>query len=181
MLPDIRAQDHGTWRRIRADPFLSLFTENPVTDDPEKPYQYKLDSTIDEKFDVWKTVYLAMMVERVLQTGGRVVDCEIVLKASNEYKQKQDIIAQFINEKVVKEPGYTGILKKTQVKNEFIIWHESNLGTKGPPPKEVFVYLDRMFGPQVNGGWRGVKIVYDIPENGDGDGDIDLDEVDDPM
>ena len=179
VLPDIRAQDHGTWRRIRADPFLSLFTENPVTDDPEKPYQYKLDSTIDEKFDVWKTVYLAMMVERVLKTGGRVVDCEIVLKASNEYKQKQDIIAQFINEKVVKEPGYNGVLKKTQVKNEFIIWHESNLGTKGPPPKEVFVYLDRMFGQAVNGGWRGGKIVYDIPENGDGD--IDSDEIDDPM
>ena len=180
VLPEIRARDHGTWRRIRADPFLSLFTTNPVTDDPDKPYQYKLDSTINEKFDVWKTVYLAMMVERVLKTGGLVVDCETVLKASNEYKQKQDIIAQFINEKVVKEPGYNGVLKKTQVKNEFIIWHESNLGTKGPPPKDVFAYLDRMFGPQVNSGWRGVKIIYDIPDNGDG-GDIDMDEIDDPM
>ena len=180
VLPEIRAQDHGTWRRIRADPFLSLFTENPVDDDPNKPYQYKLDDTIDEKFDVWKTVFLAMMVERVLKTGGRVVDCEIVLKASNEYKQKQDIIAQFINEKIVKEPGYTGMLRKTQVKNEFIIWHESNLGTKGPPPKEVFLYLDRIFGTSVNGGWRGIKIIYDIPE-GDNGGDIDSDEVDDPI
>jgi hypothetical protein len=37
-----------------------------------------------------------------------------------------------------------------------------------------------MFGPQVNSGWRGVKIIYDIPDNGDG-GDIDMDEIDDPM
>lgn len=176
VLPEIRAQDHGTWRRIRADPFLSLFTENPVEGDEYKPYQYKLDSTIDEKFDDWKTVFLAMMVERVLKTNGRVVDCEIVLKASNEYKHKQDIISQFIEEKIVKEPG-CGILRKAQVKNEFIIWHESNLGTKGPPPKEVFAYLDRLFGPQVNSGWKDVRILYDDAT----DENVNPDDVEDPL
>ena len=36
-LLEIHAQDHGTWRRIRVVPFMSLFTENPVEGDANKP------------------------------------------------------------------------------------------------------------------------------------------------
>ena len=177
VLPEIRAQDHGTWRRIRVVPFLALFTENPVDDDENKPYQYKLDPTIDEKFDTWKQVFMAMMVERVLKTNGRVIDCDMVLKASNDYKYKQDVISQFIDEKLVKEVG-APVVKKTQIKNEFVIWHESNFGTKGPQPKEVFVYLDRIFGQQTQGGWKDVRIQYDADQRNDA---IVYDEIDDPF
>jgi P4 family phage/plasmid primase-like protien len=174
VLPEIKAQDHGTWRRIRVAPFMSLFTENPVQGDEYKPYQYKLDPTIDEKFETWKTVLLAMMVERVLKTGGRVQDCETVLKASNDYKHKQDVISQFIEEKIVREQG-CGILKKTDVKNEFQIWHETNFSSRGPPPKEVYAYLDRLYGPQVQNGWRDVKIQRDeLNDAFIDDDDIDL-------
>jgi P4 family phage/plasmid primase-like protien len=160
VLPEIKAQDHGTWRRIRVVPFMSLFTENPVNDDPFKPYQYKLDSSIDEKFDTWKTVFLAMLVERVLKTCGRVEDCETVLKASNEYKQKQDVFAQFIDEKIAKAAGVR--LKQHAVSQEFNTWHQLNFGVKGPQPKELHVYLDRMFGPHDKMGWHGIRLVFDV-------------------
>jgi phage/plasmid-associated DNA primase len=39
---EIKSMDHGTWRRIRVVDF-TLFTEKPASDDPDKPYQYKLD------------------------------------------------------------------------------------------------------------------------------------------
>jgi P4 family phage/plasmid primase-like protien len=42
-LMEIKSNDHGTWRRIRTVPFLSLFTKNPVNNDKDKPYQYQLD------------------------------------------------------------------------------------------------------------------------------------------
>jgi hypothetical protein len=30
---EIKSNDHGTWRRIRAVPFKSLFTKNPTSGD----------------------------------------------------------------------------------------------------------------------------------------------------
>jgi P4 family phage/plasmid primase-like protien len=174
ILPEIKAQDHGTWRRIRVVPYMSLFTENPVQGDPYKPYQFALDSKIDEKFDAWKSIFLAMLVERVLKTDGNVPDCEIVLKASNDYKNKQDVISQFINEKIIRTPG-APILKKSSVNAEFTIWHQSNYGTKGPQSKEVHDCLDRMFGVHDRTGWKDLKMIYDTER----DNTIDEDEVDD--
>ena len=168
-LPEIKAQDHGTWRRIRVVPFLSLFTENPVEGDPFKPYQYKLDATIDEKFDVWKTVFLSMLVERVLKTNGLVTDCETVLKASNEYKQKQDVIAQFIDDKIIRAPGE--VLKTTAVGMEFKTWHELNYGCKGPQAKELHSYLDRLFGQHDKSGWRDIRLVFDVSDQAEIDDD----------
>merc|ERR1712070_72376 len=40
---DIKSNDDGTWRRIRVCPFMSKFTENPVHDDEDSPYQYKVN------------------------------------------------------------------------------------------------------------------------------------------
>ena len=155
--------DHGTWRRIRVSPFMSLFTENPVDGDPFKPYQYKLDATIDEKFDVWKTVLLAMLVERVKQTEGRVPDCDTVLKASNEYKKKQDVLSQFIEERIERAPGEW--ITQTHANQAFKIWHEENFGTRGPQPKELHTYLDREFGPHIKKlGWRDVRLVFDTDQ-----------------
>jgi P4 family phage/plasmid primase-like protien len=160
VLPEIKAQDHGTWRRIRVVPFLSLFTENPVEDDPFKPYQFKLDSTINEKFDSWKTVFLALLVERVIQTDGIVVDCETVLKASKEYQQKQDVMSQFVDERIERAPGEW--LKQTDVNQTFSTWHLENFGTKGPQPKELHTKLDQMFGAKIHKmGWRDIKLIYD--------------------
>lgn len=162
VLPEIKAQDHGTWRRIRVVPFMSLFTEEPVSGDPFKPYQFKLDATIDEKFDTWKTVMLSLLVERVLKTDGRVTDCETVLKASNEYKQKQDVIAQYIDEKIVRAPGE--VVKQATIGLDFKNWHELNYGCRGPQAKEVHSYLDRMFGVHDKSGWRDIKLVYNVSD-----------------
>jgi P4 family phage/plasmid primase-like protien len=175
-LPEITAQDHGTWRRIRVVPFMSLFTENPVQNDPYKPYQFALDAKIDEKFDTWKTVFLSMLIQRVLKTGGNVPDCETVTKASDEYKHKQDVISQFIDEKIERSKG-APILKKSSVNAEFTIWHQSNYGTKGPQTKEVHDCLDRMFGPHEKAGWKDLKLVYD----NDCDDSINEDDIDDPF
>jgi len=158
VLPEIKAQDHGTWRRIRVVPFMSLFTENPVDNDPYKPYQFQLDSTINEKFESWKTVFLAMLAQRVLDTDGIVTDCDTVLKASNDYKNAQDVISQFLDEKIVRSPG--NWLKQTNLIEAFKQWHLNNHGSNGPKPKELYTKLDQMFGPKVKAtGWRDASII----------------------
>jgi P4 family phage/plasmid primase-like protien len=159
VLPEIKAQDHGTWRRIRVVPFLALFTENPVQGDPLKPYQFMLDSTIDEKFDEWKEVFLSMLVDRVLKTNGRVEDCATVLEASKEYKKKQDVITQFLEDKIEDASGEW--LKMSDVNNGFKLWLDEH-GIRGPQPKEVHLELDKKYGARTKKGWQGARFVFDL-------------------
>jgi P4 family phage/plasmid primase-like protien len=180
-LMGVKANDHGTWRRIRACPFKSLFTENPVEGDKEKPYQFKLDKYIDEKFDDWKEVFAAMLVARAFATNGIVKDCDIVMAKSNEYRQSQDYISEFVNDRVVRDA--VGKIKKMELNNEFSIWHMANYGGKGPSPKDLHEFMDKEFGRQQNSTWSGVKIRYERDEvqfeteETDGESDIALSDL----
>lgn len=162
-LMGVNANDHGTWRRIRAVPFKSLFTDTPVEGDKEKPYQFLLDKYIDEKFEEWKQVFAAMLVQRAFISNGVVKDCSIVLAKSNEYRQSQDYISEFINDRVVRCVG--GQIKKMELNNEFKFWHGANYGGRFPGPKDLFEYMNKEFGRQQNQVWVGVRINY-----GDGEG-----------
>jgi P4 family phage/plasmid primase-like protien len=161
-LMGVKANDHGTWRRIRAVPFKALFTENPVQGDKEKPYQYKMDKAIDEKFDEWKEVFAAMLVEIMFENNGVVKDCDIVMAKSNEYRQSQDYISEFVQDRVVRDTS--GRIKKMELNNEFSIWYMANYGGRGPSPKDLHEYMDKEYGRQRNQIWHGVKIKYDRDE-----------------
>ena len=176
-LVGVKANDHGTWRRIRAVPFKSLFTDTPVEGDKDKPYQYKIDRDLDDKLGAWKEVFAAMLVERVYVTNGLVEDCDIVMAKSNEYRKSQDYLAEFINDRVARETR--GKIKKMELNNEFSIWYMANYGGRGPSPKELHEYMDKEFGRQRNQIWSGVKIRYDRDENVDiAEEDAELDEDD---
>jgi len=164
-LMEIKSNDHGTWRRIRAVPFKSLFTENPIHDDPDKPYQFLLDPCIDEKFDSWKEVFMSMLVERSLITNGFVKDCSIVTARSNEYRKSQDYISEFIYDRVVRDVN--GRVKKMELNNDFSMWYAANYGGRGPGPKDLHEYMDKEFGRQRNQVWTGIKIRYDKNEYSD--------------
>ena len=160
---EIKSNDHGTWRRIRAVPFKSLFTKNPTNGDKEKPFQFLLDEYIDEKFDSWKEVFAAMLVDRAFRTNGMVKDCSIVMEKSNEYRQSQDYISEFISDRVVRDPN--GKIKKMELNNEFTIWHAANYGGRAPGPKDLHEFMDKEFGRQKNQAWSGAKIKYDSQDD----------------
>jgi putative DNA primase/helicase len=162
ILMGVKANDHGTWRRIRVVPFKALFTETPVDDDQEKPYQYMLDKNIEEKFDDWKEVFMAMLVDIVFKTDGVVNDCNIVMSKSNEYRQSQDYISEFIRDRVIRDA--TKSIKQMELNNEFSIWYMSNYGGRGPSPKELHEYMDKEFGRKRQQSWNGVRIKYEQDE-----------------
>ena len=178
---EVKSNDYGTWRRIRVVPYKSLFTENPVTDDPENPYQYKVDEHIIAKFDDWKEVFASMLVDRVFETNGLVKDCHIVLSASNEYRASQDYIAEYIRDKIVKDPN--GKIKKNALNIDFANWYMETYGRGGPAAKDVHEYMDKQFGKQKNLAWNGVRIRYNerddlnIPEDEEIDDGIDVNEL----
>ena len=179
-LMGVKANDHGTWRRIRVVPFKSLFTNNPVQGDREKPYQFLLDKDLEDKFDDWKEVFASMLVNIVFKTNGDVSDCDIVLAKSNEYRQSQDYIAEFVLDRI--ERDKSGRIRQNELNNEFSIWYMSNYGGRGPGPKDLHEHMNKEFGQKQNQIWSGVKIKYErdnmprVTDNSDdSDDDIDID------
>jgi P4 family phage/plasmid primase-like protien len=157
-LMGIDGNSHGTWRRMRLVPFDALFTDKPVKDDPLKPHQFLVDKNMRVKFEQWKEVFAAWMVEIATQTKGVVRDCAAVLAATNSYRESQDKFSQFIAEKIMKDPQ--GKLKKIDANAEFGLWYTQNIGGKAPASKDLYDMLDKTFGKNTRGIWHGARIRY---------------------
>jgi P4 family phage/plasmid primase-like protien len=170
----INSTDDGTWRRIRMCDFEAHFCETPVKGDPARPYQFKVDKFIDKKFDKWKTVLLAMLVERAKKTNGIVADCEKVMAKSTKYRKEQDHFSEFIKFCIQVAPK--GTVKQSDMVETFTEWWKTETGSKEkcPSPKELSRYMNRVFGDKVEASqgkqayWRGIVLVK--PQEAEPDG-----------
>jgi len=119
------------------------------------------------------------ILDIALEKKGAVTDCEYVLSASEEYRQSQDVISEFMNEFYVSCPG-AKVLNKTCVSEDFKRWHMETYNSKGPQPKEVYEYMDRKYGKPSGGKWINVKRKEIIIQEDEGDmdevNDVDFDE-----
>jgi P4 family phage/plasmid primase-like protien len=173
---EIKTQDHGTWRRIRVVDFESLFTENPKTDDPEKPYQYKLDKNIKEKFHLWKEVFASMLVDIVYRTDGNVEDCDKVMSSSNSYRKGQDVISEYLQERL--ESHTVGCITKGQLGADFKEWFALNYGNgKMNSIKDLGLAMDKRFQKNNGGIWKAVRFVPVI-RGAEGEGEEEPDAED---
>jgi hypothetical protein len=163
--PEIKTQDHGTWRRIRVVNFEALFTENPVQDDPDKPFQYMIDRNIKEKFPEWSPIFASMLVQEAFRTDGLVKDCPEVLSASNDYREREDYLAAFTKDKVVRESGSQ--IRKGQLAEEFKLWYNINFGVRNASPKDMYEYMDKTYGKNKSGIWRNVRLKFRDDEDDD--------------
>tara|TARA_A100001015_G_scaffold255204_1_gene296501 strand:- start:1052 stop:2560 length:1509 start_codon:yes stop_codon:yes gene_type:complete len=164
----IKSTDKGTWRRIRQVPFNSEFVDpedyvikekQGLTNNKEKPIYIK-DLTMKDRLPSWVTVFTALLIEIVNETGGIVKDCPIVLKASREYEKKENFWRQFIDENIAKGSDDDKI-KKTEIRNHFNEWYQQNLQQRPPKSKELYDQLDKNLGKHRKNAWFGWKIIYD--------------------
>lgn len=155
-LMGVKTQDHGTWRRLKVIQFDSLFTDNPVSDDPDKPNQFLINRDLIKKFPEWKETMLAMLVERAYQNMGRIPDCNTVLQSSNEYRQQQDHISEYIRDRIIRCQGYN--IRKSDLSNDFKQWFNTNVGAKNPTPKKLHEYMDKEYGKNRGGVWFNIKL-----------------------
>lgn len=163
-LPNIPAQDAGTWRRIRLCPYMSKFTDNPVVDDPDEPYQFKKDDDLSQKkLPNWVQPFMAMLIERAILKNGKVKDCQIVLNASDNYRADQDCFKEFINAKIKKDDS--GTIQKNTLCTVFKQWYNMEYGNRNvPKSKELYARFDTEFH-KYNRCWRGLSIIYDNDED----------------
>jgi P4 family phage/plasmid primase-like protien len=163
---DVKSNDDGTWRRICKVDFESKFCENPKTDDPDMPYQFKIDKHLDKKLEGWAPIFMAMLVQKAFRTEGTVNICEKVRLSSNKYRNSQDYLSEFIRDKIKVLPGIndsTGKaynVKRDELNLEFKEWYTSNYDKNIPRFQELHEYMDKKFKKVAKGGWSGCKIIY---------------------
>lgn len=161
---DIKSNDDGTWRRIRVCDFKSKFVESPYNDDQfpksEYPHQYKVDKKLNAKFGDWAPAFMSMLVNMSYKSQGNVKDCKIVMGSSDQYREGQDYLAEFVKEKIQKKPGDR--VNKTHIWEEFKAWYLINYGRGvSGKMKELQEYMNKRFGAFKKGGWHNVAIIYD--------------------
>ncbi|MAO82826.1 MAG: hypothetical protein CMH50_02945, partial [Myxococcales bacterium] len=163
---DITSNDDGTWRRVRVCPFKSKFTKTPVSDDPDSPHQFKIDPQLEKKFTQWAPIFVSRLIEIVFERGGVVDDCDIVMAASDKYREGQDYLTQFVNEKIEAAEGKK--VKKTELTEVFRTWYVEQFGGgKGKPKaREIYEFMDKKYG-KFKKGWHNIKIIYDDDDDED--------------
>ena len=164
ILPNINSNDDGTWRRIR---IIRHQTKFVGPNDPDhlkqptelSPYIFPKDKTIEDKLPGWAEIFMSMLVKRAFETQGHVEDCEIVMMASDKYRQGQDHIAGFVSQMIESKPGST--IKRQALSEEFKKWYsEYHNAKKIPKGIELFEFMDKKFGAAKKDGWKNVAIIY---------------------
>lgn len=168
-LPEIEGNDHGIWRRVRVINFKSRFTDDPVDNDPDNPYQFLIDRKISQRMEHWKEVFAAMLVDIAYTNQGKVPTCADVISARDAYRRSQDCISEFIADRIVMDAS--GSIAKTELNAEFKSWYENAYGRRGGPnSKDVHAEMDKKF-KKLGKVWIGGRISYESDMKGLIDGD----------
>jgi phage/plasmid-associated DNA primase len=132
---------------------------NPEDPKDDGEYQFPKDPKLKEKLPAWAPVFASMLVKRAFETQGVVENCDIVMAASNKYRQGQDHISGFVSEMVVRKDGKR--IGKRELCEQFKIWFQEQQGNrKAPKGVELCEYMDKKFGKSKKDGWVNCEIIY---------------------
>lgn len=166
---EIKSNDDGTWRRMKLVDFVSKFISEGETHTDDTPYVFPKDKGLKEKLVLWAPVFASMLVKRAFETQGEVLDCPEVVAASNKYRQNQDCISGFINDKIIKCEMSNGIGKKI-LNDVFKEWFQMNFGNrKMPKLSELEDVMIKKFGNRNSktNKWHGIQIKPDEEQSND--------------
>ena len=140
---------------------MSKFIDSDEQHKDNTPYVFPKDKHLKEKLPRWAPIFMSMLVDRAFKTGGIVTDSDVVLGASNKYRQSQDHISAFVSEKILQTNNNNDKIKKVELTQEFKRWFEQEQGNrKAPKGSEVIDYVNEKFSVCKNNVWHGIKIIY---------------------
>ena len=101
-----------------------------------------------------------MLVEIAYKTEGNVTDYDIVMQASNQYRDDQDYLSEFVKDNIAVSEGDK--IKKGELCEQYKQWFEQQFGKRASNTKELYAFMDKRFGKfRHKKGWQNVKIVYE--------------------
>ena len=157
-LPEIPSQDGGVWRRLRVIEFSSKFCENP---DPLKPNEFMMDLELSEKFERYAEYFISMLIERHKNINpNKINEPREVINATQKYKDNNDIIGQYVGDRIITDPECKEKIGITEIYNDFKMWGINNVskGKKTPDRAQLRSYLEKIYGVYHKDGWKGFKL-----------------------
>jgi phage/plasmid primase, P4 family, C-terminal domain len=146
--PVIRESTHGFWRRVRKVPF-----------DYTVPAEKK-DRDLPKKLELEAEGILAWMVEGALKWKSEGLGIpEIIQKATQIYKEEQDVLGTFINDFCVKGDGKQ--VQSSVIYKKFTEWLTGEMGMRAfsqPAFKREMTARKFEYTRQTSGKDKGVRI-----------------------
>ena len=168
-LPKVSANDRGTWRRISVVEFISKFVDDP---DPNEPYEFKIDDTLEEKLKLWPEAFMYLLIEyyKKFKKNG-IKEPADVKRNTEDYQVESDMFVGFINERLieVENADSTGI-KLDDIYFVYGDWHKQAYGqnSKCPTRKELRENLIKKYGKKATNSknmWLGLAFKENDQEN----------------
>jgi P4 family phage/plasmid primase-like protien len=157
-LPEIPSQDGGVWRRLRVVEFASKFCENP---DPSKPNEFMMDLELSDKFERYADHFVSMLIERHKNINpNKITEPREVINATQKYKDNNDIIGQYVNDRIVKDESAKEKIGIMELYTDFKTWGIENIakGKKQPDRTQLRSYIDKIYGIYQKEGWKGFRL-----------------------
>ncbi|KAG2424988.1 hypothetical protein HXX76_014146 [Chlamydomonas incerta] len=156
-LPEVRADDDGTWRRIRVVEFISKFVASP---NPNNPYEFPIDMELSNSMAQWCEDFMGLLLEyyKHYRVAGNPEPSEI-MACTREYQRNNDILSEFLES--CTEAHENAFVTSVEIYAMFRDWmDESNPDMRVPREKEFTKMLTKAWGmPSANPkGWRGYKV-----------------------
>ena len=131
-----------------------------------------MDRNLEENFERWAPIMMSLLIEIAQNNMGDVEDCEKVLEASKRYREREDYLAQFVNDRVVVTGNKEHLITKTGIKGEFKAWWQMNHNGSCPKLTELIDFLDKRYDPLAREvkeyrGWRMKNDLLDEEEEAD--------------
>ena len=180
-LPNLPAEDGGTWRRVRLIEFKSKFTDNP---NPLNVNEFAIDRELSLKFDDWKETYMSMLVDiyKTYKEAGGITEPKEVMQCTDNYQRQNDNIGEFLKLFTIEKEGSKLFLD--DLYNEYKQWYKSeSIGGAIPRRKVLETYMDNnltgtMSKEKNRPYWLGYKLCMSTNGIIDDDDDDDQDEFD---
>jgi P4 family phage/plasmid primase-like protien len=143
-LPNIKADDDGTWRRLKVIPFLSKFIK--LSEAKKKTVlgknQYWADNSLSEKLPEWKQMFMSMLIEyyKKYRTDG-LVHPKLVTRETANYRKKCDVFQDFIGDYLEKTDDPKDCVNTIALYQNMRNWYRANYDGKGPNTKDLRTYL----------------------------------------
>lgn len=159
--PKLPYNDRATWNRIRVIPFESTFTDDAPESPEEQLVQKKFpkDKHFTQKIPDMIEPFAWLLLHYLKHRPACLNDPHKVLFATSQYKNKNDVYKQFIEDFVV--PAPQGKVFLTELYSIFKDWYRDSFPHHGSMPNKVDIkdYFTRLWGDmEKNILWRGYEI-----------------------
>ncbi len=125
--PQAPPDDKAFWERLHLIPFNISF----VNRDPQESYERRANLNLDKEINKEASGILAWLVKGCLmwQRDG-LNPPKIVTEETEKYRQDEDMLADWIDECCLREPGAKN--KASKLYGSFVNWYHANIGQKEP-------------------------------------------------